>query len=307
MKMKMKHIKSFKTFEARVLDTRYGKVEEPLKDSDTIRVYHGFNNNIHALQAIQYGLTGKDRAKRIYGYESGNNPYGLFVSVDFDTAKKFGSIIIEFQCKVSDLEAPVWKGGSYFVQGQKTQSFAEGEREEERMRKRDIHSKSKRDVISKSDRPELAETIFDNPERQALYIGDLNPNMIRAIWTHENKLLNRRINGDYERMNKREFMEKYGNDILNGIDNDDYGKSIYVDDFMRTKSKLFKPNDDFNIDIAMKKLKKKFLRKKRFDSGDSSITDISNEEVIEMFSKDERIMNLYLYPKQISQIKIMSI
>jgi hypothetical protein len=292
----MKHIKSFKTFEARVLDTRYGKVEEPLKDSDTIRVYHGFNKNINALQAIEFGLTGKDKAKRIYSYESGNNPYGLFVSVDFDTAKKFsGGVIIEFQCKVSDLEAPVWKGGRYFVQGDLTQSFEEGEREEERMRKRDIHSKSKRDVISKSDRPELAETIFDNPERQALYIGDLNPNMIRAIWVNKILIRDRRINGDYERMNKREFLKEYGDEIIK------YSNRDYTD----AKQMLFKPNDDFDIDVAIDTINHTYVRKggRMVKVPISKNIQWSKEDLIDELENDPYMLNFLLYPKQIAQFK----
>jgi hypothetical protein len=304
----MKYLKSFALYEARVLDTRYGKDEDPLKDDDTIRVYHGFNYPVNALQAIEYGLSGKEKAKRIYSYEAGNNPKGLFVTVDFDTAKKFsGGIIIEFQCKVSDLEAPVWKDGNYGVQGQFVNSFRdEEEREEARLRKREVESENERDVISKSDRPELAETIFDNPERQALFISDLNPNMIRAIWVNEDRLLRNRITGTYERMNKNEFMKRYGNDIKKKTLATSYGnQSGYDEDYNDAKQKLFNPNDDFDIKVAMDKLNNKYIRKKRYVEKIPLDKDLqwSEQEFIDMLKDDYHALHTFLYPKQIEQVK----
>jgi hypothetical protein len=109
--------------------------EPPISDEETIRVYHGFRDRDQAFKALTKGLSGKSRADRTYSYEFVNNPKGLFVTIDFDVAKEFGSsgIIIEFTSKISDLEAPVWKGGRYFVQGEYTSGFKdESEREEER-------------------------------------------------------------------------------------------------------------------------------------------------------------------------------
>lgn len=97
------------------------KIDKPLKLNDTIRVYHGVNNPDDVFEFLQKGLSGKDKAKRIYSYEYNNNPYGLFVTKDLKVAKKFANIIIEFQTKISDLENPVWPGGSYTIQGQKEQ------------------------------------------------------------------------------------------------------------------------------------------------------------------------------------------
>ena len=94
--------------------------ESPLSDSEVIRVYHGFNKFDDAEKVLKNGLSGKEKARRIYSYESGNNPYGLFVSVNFKVAKDFchSGVVIEFSTKVSDLDAPIWVGGrSYFVQG----------------------------------------------------------------------------------------------------------------------------------------------------------------------------------------------
>ena len=96
----------------------------PLKDTDVVRVYHGFYDNKYAYQFCKYGASGKELTSRVYSYESNNNPYGLFVTSNFKKAKDFSrpynglAVIIEFNARVKDLEAPVWPGGGYTVQGQ---------------------------------------------------------------------------------------------------------------------------------------------------------------------------------------------
>lgn len=68
----------------------YGEnATEPIKDSDTIRVYHGFRDFNDTYEACKIGLSGTDRTKRIYSYEYVNNPQGLFVTINFKTAKEF--------------------------------------------------------------------------------------------------------------------------------------------------------------------------------------------------------------------------
>jgi len=197
-------MKYLKYFEAKVIpfkilyanDPTYRIINfeklEPLKDSDTIIVYHGFYSKSDPEIALTKGLSGQEIARRVYSYESGNNQRGLFVSVNFDSVKRFASsgIIIEFATKVSDLEAPMWMGGRYFKQGEYTKSFTDWnnetgtskQREEEILRKREEASNSEYDFIRLSDRPELAQSLYLEAEHQALFIGNLNPNMIRAVW-----------------------------------------------------------------------------------------------------------------------------
>lgn len=289
----MKYIKTFEQLnEARVLHND----SNPLLDSETIRVYHGFNSDISALQTIKYGLSGKTKAKRIYSYEAGNNPNGLFVTTDFETAKKFtGGIIIEFHTKVSDLEAPVWKGGgSYFVSGQMTKSFSDDDdRQSEVERQRKLHSDSENKQIAKSDRPELANVLFDNPEKQALYTGDLDPNSIRAVWVKEELLLNRLNKGDFKRMNSKEFIKKYGVNIEKEIDKrEKQFQDRYTEEFYNFKQKIFKPREDFDIDVAYDRINKGMGDKLKMDK----------EEVIDIFKNDVYIRDLLLHPKQIKQI-----
>ena len=252
------NIKQDNLYEVKYIDTSYPNInnQEPIKDNQTIRVYHGFNKFDDVETVLKNGLSGKEKARRIYSYETGNNPYGLFVSVDFNLIKHAGfahsGVIIEFSTKVSDLEAPVWVGGrSYFVQGEYTQSFKDmDEREQQRLINRQKAGESPYDYISKSDRPELAQTIFDNPERQALYIGDLNPNMIKAVWYNEKLHKERKTNGEWIRLTRKEFIDKLNintkrNRFLKYLPNDDFNFNQFVHNYFDGDF-----NDEFLKDFA---------------------------------------------------------
>ena len=268
--------------EVRYIDTKNINKEKPISDSDTIRVFHGFNSFDDVETILKDGLSGKQRARRIYSYESGNNPYGLFVSVDFNVIKRAGfahsGVIIEFSTKVADLESPIWVGGrSYFVQGEYTKSFKDlEEREQQRLINRQKAGESPYDYISKSDRPELADVIFDNPERQALYIGDLNPNMIKYVWYNEVLHTQRRTNGEWVRMTRKEFINKLK---------------------INTKSNRYLkylPNDDFDFDVFIKK----------YFRGDYNSYGI--KRFLEYDTTNEYdLSNLGFFPKQIKQIMQM--
>jgi len=269
--------------EVRYINTNKIDKERPLTDSETIRVYHGFNSFQDIETVLLYGLSGKERARRIYSYESGNNPYGLFVSVDFNVVKKnfsHSGVIIEFSTKISDLEAPVWVDGrSYYIQGEYTKSFKDlDEREQQRLINRQKAGESPYDFISKSDRPELADVIFDNPEKQALYIGDLNPNMIKYIWYNEVLHKERRTNGSWVKMTRKDFIDKL--DI----------------NTKRSRYLKYLPNDDFILSDFVEK----------YFGGD--YTNISLRNFLEYYSKSEYdLKKLGFFPKQIKQIMQMRV
>lgn len=265
--------------EVRVVNPKKIEKEEPLKDTQTIRVFHGFNDFKDVETVMTIGLSGKERARRIYSFEAGNNPYGLFVSIDLDAIKRAGfadsGVIIEFSTKVSDLEAPVWVGGrNYFVQGEYTKSFKDlDEREQQRLLNRQRAGESPYDYIAKSDRPELAETIFDNPERQALFVGDLDPNMIKYVWYNERLHKNRKLDGEWVRMKRIDFIKKVG------LNNKDERYLKYL------------PNDDFNFDEFVEK----------YFKGDYN--NRSLKRFLEFDTKSEYDLKNYgLFPKQIKQI-----
>ena len=268
--------------EVRYINIKNMDNEQPLIDTETLRVFHGFNKFDDVEKVLKSGLSGKERARRIYSFESGNNPYGLFVSVDFNVIKRAGfahsGVIIEFSTKISDLEAPVWVGGrSYFVQGEYTKSFKDmDEREQQRLINRQKAGESPYDYISKSDRPELADVIFDNPERQALYIGDLNPNMIKYVWYNEKLHKENRTNGEWVRMTRKEFINKLKLNTKN-------------DSFLK-----YLPNDDFNFEEFVDKYFK------------GNYNDFSLKRFLEFDTNNEYdLKNLGFFPKQIKQIMKM--
>lgn len=263
--------------EVRYINPNRFDKEEPLKDNQTLRVFHGFNSFEDVKKVINIGLTGKRKAARIYSYEAENNPYGLFVSIDPNIVKKEfanSGVIIEFSARVSDLEAPVWVGGrSYFVQGEYAESFKNmDEREQQKLLNRQRAGESPYDYISKSDRPELAETIFENAEKQALFVGDLDPNMIKYVWYNERLHKDRMLGGSWTRMKRADFLKK--------VDTN----------YQDTRSFKYLPNENFEFD--------KFV-KKRF-KGDY------NNRILQSFlkslPKDEFELAEYgFYPKQIKQ------
>lgn len=264
--------------------TRNYDNEQPVKDSESIRVFHGFNRFSDAENVMKNGLSGKENANRIYSFELGNNPYGLFVSIDFNlVAKNFAhsGVIIEFTTRVYDLEAPVWVGGrSYFVQGEYTQSFKNlGEREQQRLLNRQKSGENPYEAISKSDRPELAETLFNNFEKQALYIGDLNPNMIKYVWYNERLHKDRMTDGKWERLTRKDFINK-----LNvKTKKDDYD--------------IWYPNDDFSLD--------KFFDANNLASYYKDKKLRIDDPLFYMFmnyNEYELKQTMHLFPKQIKQI-----
>lgn len=265
--------------EVRYIDVKKPDKEQPLSDSQTLRVYHGFNNFDDVENVLKNGLSGKERARRIYSFESGNNPYGLFVSVNLNLIIRQGfahsGVIIEFSTKISDLEAPVWVGGrSYFVQGEYTKSFKDlDEREQQRLINRQRAGQSPYDYISKSNRPELAETIFDNPEHQALYVGHLNPNMIKYVWYNEVLHKERRTNGEWVRLTRKEFINK----TKTNTKRDRYLKYL--------------PNDDFDFDQFVTKY------------FDGDYNDFSLKRFLQYDTDNEYdLKNLGFFPKQIKKI-----
>jgi len=282
---------------------KYAEDEDPIKEDDVLTVYHGFNKLDDALVTAKFGLSGKVRARRIYSYESGNNPKGLFVSIDIENIKRggfSGGVIIEFATKVKDLDAPTWVGGrSYFVQGEYTKSFKdEDERKQQQLANRERASKSDVPAISQSDRPELAETLFQNAEKQALYTGDLNPNMIRAFWVNDTLLKERRIDGSWERISPRQFMKKYYTK--------ENTEEKYVGDQSPRKSdrhneaegKMFLPNEDYDEGKIQKWIASRY----------KNIKPELLKELIEDFMKEiktpgNRYLDQYLWPKQIEQVK----
>ncbi|MEO6301635.1 MAG: hypothetical protein ABIP51_00555 [Bacteroidia bacterium] len=276
------------------------KTKTPIKDTDKIRVYHGFNKQDEALAAIKFGLSGEETARRIYSYESVNNPKGLFVSISFEVVKRnfaHGGVIIEFDTIASNLEAPVWAGqDSFFVPGQYTSGFkydtidADRKAEQERKGKmykekdpEDGYNFNMNQRISKSDRPELAQSIFNNGEQQALFVGNLNPNNIKYVWFHHELFFNRRTTGDFVRMTRVDFLKMMKGKIAKSKKEGSYDSPIN-----KAEGKFFKPNEDFTIEKLSA-----ILTKKNYNISD----------FLKYYGRDPYHATQYFYPKQVAQLK----
>jgi len=256
---------------------------EPLSDSDTIRVYHGARDALTVYQAVTRGISGSRRAFRTYSYEN-NNPKGLFVTPDLRTAKEFGHTVIEFHTKVSDLEAPVWPGGKYTVQGEMSQMFnSDDEREQKRLQDRMNLSNSEFEYVRNSDRPELALWLISAGERQALFRGDLNPNSIRAIWVSPDTNIMTSVQ-DFQRISPREFINLY--------DNQEYG---YGDDISGEIKRIpidprDTPSGDEFMDAIIRKNPRLGLTKEKL-----AAIILNNDFFIEQYTwndrQADRIMN----------------
>lgn len=297
--------------EVRIINSKKFYNEPPLRDNETIRLYHGFYSLMDAIVFSLHGMSGKEYADRVYSYEAVNNPKGLFVTPDFNIAKKFTHLaVMEFDAKVSDLEAPVWVGGrGYFGQGEYTSGFSDrggAEREHQRLLNREKAKQSKYSQISQSDRPELAEWIFGG-ESQALFIGDLNPNMIRQFWVSKEGIEHGR-HGPYIRMSKKEFLKTYGMPYIQKLKKDSderakqqgwYGFDPSLEKVRKGSHKLLKPADDFNKEIAIANLKAQY---------GSMDLDFKFDEWVEMAQNGDltaiRQMNNWFWPKQLKQMGI---
>lgn len=231
---------------------------QPLKKGDTIKVYHGFRDYNQALEVAKYGLSGATKVPRVYSYESDNNPKGLFVSSKFEPTKQFAAgykltVVMEFVADYSELEAPIWPGGSWTGYGGYSKYWGhgiEGRRNRNQARKElskkyETPDEYTPEWVKLSDDPYKAELLMSGSEPQALFVGHLNPKRISAFYVREVK--NQEYASDWTRMSREEFMEKYTEQM------DKSYKSQH-------KYKVFNPDDDFDPEVFMKGLADTFPR-----------------------------------------------
>lgn len=179
-----------------------------------------------------------------------NEPNRAFVTTDFDKAKDFAhdstaEAILEFSVKVSQLDSPVWnRYDSYFGQGSNSQPFRNGQ--ERQIQRQNYTNNIKNDknnyyfdYVKKSDNPALANMIFQNNEHQALFYGDLNPNMIKRFWVREANKEKGSVSQDdkFVPYKRYEFIKRFGNTEF--IDRN-YKYKVKKSSYM-----CFNPNDNF--------------------------------------------------------------
>jgi len=170
----------------------YNTQFSPVNAGDTFRVFHGFRDRPDAVAALIHGMSGKERANRAHSYEFNNNPQGVFVSLSQKIAQRFGSTVIEFDCTLDELEAPVWPGGSYTVQGQMAQYFPRGRegrvariqrrKEAEKETEQELSKRDDLEHVKQSKQKYLTYMLTNSTEYQALFIGHLDPKKIRAVY-----------------------------------------------------------------------------------------------------------------------------
>lgn len=254
-----------------------------LKNSDIVRVFHGFRDMEDAVAACRYGISGKSRVGRVYSYEADNNPTGLFVATNPKAAAEFGAYIIEFHARGTELEAPVWPGGSYTVQGQMAQYFggSKAKREEARQVARQRAVDRNIEPISKSDRPELANTLMAFGENQALFIGHLNPNRIIRVWLRNNQ------NGRLTNVSRQQFLANNKNFEFRGnSDKDSYLAS----------RRVFRVDEEFDPNKLVQSLINRYGERWNFDEAKHVLVrGLGNKSVPVM--KDE--LSRYVWPRQL--------
>ena len=294
--------------------------QQSIKNNEKIRVFHGCSLETACKIAIQ-GTSGKEPHPRKYSFENGMNPLGIFVTTDFEVAKDFGNsnqgdAVIEFTASVSDLESPIWNGqDSYFTQGSNPISFKNSdERNAQKMKYRQ-DSKSIKDIddydfknnkdrtismshVRDSDKPELARSIFMNREHQALFMGDLNPNMIKRIWVNQQQEDGYvHSNQSYQPMTVKEFIKKYGNKEW-WVGNDNNYQPRYS---KFRKEKLFNPNDDVNSFDDLIKASANERKDKSIENAKKNLDFMGFfENPPSQYAID--CMKRLLYPKQIIQL-----
>lgn len=298
----------FKTWlEARELEMgTYPDDIDPIKEGEEFRVYHGFYSYADAINIALHGTSGGMRAKRVYSYESENNPRGIFVTLDRKTAQKNfagGSqpTVMQFVANENELKPPTWPGGGYTVQGQMAQYFYQhpkGERMgriEAMKRAKEDALQSRYDAISKSHRPELANTLFGS-EMQALFIGHLEPDRIEGFWVQRQQKDYRSIDDPWEFIERDVFLKEFGEDF-------DYKSA--ADDYSRYR--MFTPNQDFSWEGVAEYMSDQY-RNYELSSEQEVYDQVVGALMSNDFKKDMQRANFearfsqYFWPKQLPQL-----
>lgn len=135
-----------------------------LKPDDKITVFHG--TPLFRLPHLINGFDSTQEHKR--DYRSGAHR-GLFVTLDWELAKRFGGgAILELEVKAKNIHGTDYGGNigrEQKLQG-KTEEFIKGEHPE-------------------SFRPYLNYTMLQKGEPQGLLIGVIGPNQIKRVWVRE--------------------------------------------------------------------------------------------------------------------------
>ncbi len=253
-------------------------LQHPITDDMVFRMFHGVDDPVKVYEILTKGLSGKEKANRNYSYESNNNPYGLFVTPDFDTAKRFGAYILELNIRVRDLEAPVWPNGKFAGQGQYAPSFADDNEREEARELARSNALKMHDHIASSSRPEVAASLLASGERQALFTGVLDPNSTQAVWKRDNP---QSTISPYSRMSRREFIKLFNE---GGATNPFTGKESSIDMVKNSGiGRVLRPREIASLDLFVKRLIT------------TTPLNLTTEKVIEILQKNPDMVKQYVW------------
>lgn len=274
---------------------KYDTEISPLKAGDTITVYHGYNDYNNAILTAKYGISGAEKANRVYSYEFDNNPKGLFVTPSFKVASQFVSgykiaVIMEFTASLSELEAPAWPTGGWVGYGGYSQNWGLGApgRAARRKAQKELSTKHRDDPqnpesVRLSDDPYLANIVLSIGESQALFIGHLNPKRITAMHVKEY---------DSQRVSTTDWVSMTPDDFIKT-----YGQLLDTKKDRNQSYKMFKPDDNFEPEIFINKLNSEMRIKDSYETLIRIAKHIFTDK--HKMSQFQQYLGNYLWPKQI--------
>lgn len=149
------------------------------------------------------------------------------------------------------------------------------ERQEFQKRKREELKKFHNDEnIKNSDYPDVINSLFNNYESQALFVGNLDPNSIRAIWISPNFKITPEIQ-TFKRISPKQFLKKY--------------KEL---DLRKDKKnfKIFKPREKFDLDVLIYRIQKNY--------------NMSKEQILKILKTiDLKSMKIHLWDHQLAEFE----
>jgi hypothetical protein len=221
---------------------------------------------------------------------------GLFITTNFNTAKDFTTYgaIMEFTCKFSELEIPVWPGGGYTVQGEMSQYWdndkIKEQREEAILKQREQAKQSEYPAIANSSRPELAEMLMSPSEYQALFIGDLNPNRIDSFWVRDSQQDYARIDDPWKELSRNTFIETYAYQNQRDMS----GRERMSDRHMDIERKVFMPEKDFDPTAFVQRLS---------ENNGYNVKDFMDVITKWALEDADAYLKTYVWPKQFNGLR----
>jgi len=165
-----------KTFKQHLQESKLSTIKS-LKPTSKFLVFHGSTEK----DIYEFCVKGVDATKRVsrhYNQQSSQGENGLFVTVDFSVAKRFGIVVMKFK-----------------VLGKQLRYTVPSREEEER--------EYFINKYPKSYKPEITGELLDSGEPQSLFVGTLSPRAIEKIYVQSYQ------SSDIITMTREQFIDYY--------------------------------------------------------------------------------------------------